>query len=640
MTRKFINKSIALMLSVLMMLSLFNIGATTFFAEESTKVYFVNTQNWSSVYCYVWNEAGESLSGAWPGETAEIVDNLNGVYSYDAGDGDYMFFNNGSNEAETTTLNVSDAVGKYYEFSTNSFYNTVEEARIAGGVEFFSADSVKVTLKSKQNLFEDITQAYRKGDTFEMTVMWQSDYLVSNGQFYTDLNSQGLKVISAEFNSKLSSIVTNNISEEVQQNYGYVTFNFSSIKGLDYSVSDILVKYQIQVLETASKEETLTLNCFEILGIPAKYAEGTYYVQKEIVNQDVIDQFSLTGVLSEGVPEVIETEPASTTESATATEFTTESVQDSSSTASTEESTLNTESTESVNTESSTAVSEPTATATEDTQPSQGETESVEVVTTAPATDSAKPTETEATSTEESTQPSEVATDSTEPSSTETEKPTDSTETILPTEDCSTQGTETNPTDSVSGTDSEPTTEPTTETTEPTEHSHQWESGVVTKEPSCTENGEMTYSCTGCQETKTEVIDAKGHETTVTGAKKATYFAKGHTGDTVCRVCGETIEKGKSISKLKLKTPTVKITGGKKKITVKYTKVQGANGFQVKYKVGKKTVTKTYTAKKNATKVIKKLKKGTYKVQVRAFVKQGSKKAYSKWTKVKKVKVK
>ena len=54
---------------------------------------------------------------------------------------------------------------------------------------------------------------------------------------------------------------------------------------------------------------------------------------------------------------------------------------------------------------------------------------------------------------------------------------------------------------------------------------------------------------------------------------------------------------------------------------------------------GKWTV-KTFKAKKNATKLIKKLKKGTYKVQVRAFVQSGSKKAYSAWAKAKKVKVK
>lgn len=37
---------------------------------------------------------------------------------------------------------------------------------------------------------------------------------------------------------------------------------------------------------------------------------------------------------------------------------------------------------------------------------------------------------------------------------------------------------------------------------------HVWGNGVVTKEHTCTENGEMTYTCTKCGETRTEVIPA------------------------------------------------------------------------------------------------------------------------------------
>lgn len=127
---------------------------------------------------------------------------------------------------------------------------------------------------------------------------------------------------------------------------------------------------------------------------------------------------------------------------------------------------------------------------------------------------------------------------------------------------------------------------------------------------------------------------------TVKGKKSATYFAKGYTGDKVCTICDEVIKKGKDVPALKLNVPTVKITGGKKKITVKYTKVSGAKGFEVKYKLGKKVYTKTFATKKSANKVIKKLAKGTYKVQVRVFTKKGSNIAYSKWTKATKVKVK
>lgn len=43
------------------------------------------------------------------------------------------------------------------------------------------------------------------------------------------------------------------------------------------------------------------------------------------------------------------------------------------------------------------------------------------------------------------------------------------------------------------------------------EHTHAWDTGIVTQEPTCTEDGEKTYTCT-CGDTKTEPIKALGHD--------------------------------------------------------------------------------------------------------------------------------
>ena len=46
----------------------------------------------------------------------------------------------------------------------------------------------------------------------------------------------------------------------------------------------------------------------------------------------------------------------------------------------------------------------------------------------------------------------------------------------------------------------------------PTENGqHTWNDGQVTTAATCTENGVMTYTCTMCSDTKTEVIPATGH---------------------------------------------------------------------------------------------------------------------------------
>ena len=81
-------------------------------------------------------------------------------------------------------------------------------------------------------------------------------------------------------------------------------------------------------------------------------------------------------------------------------------------------------------------------------------------------------------------------------------------------------------------------------------HDHSWDAGKVTKSATCTKNGEKTYTCSGCGETKTEVIKATGHkETEIRNATESTCQKEGYTGDKVCKACGEVLEKGKPIAK-------------------------------------------------------------------------------------------
>lgn len=76
--------------------------------------------------------------------------------------------------------------------------------------------------------------------------------------------------------------------------------------------------------------------------------------------------------------------------------------------------------------------------------------------------------------------------------------------------------------------------------TPPAQHTHTWNAGVVTKEPTCTEAGVKTYTCTTCGATKTEAIAALGH---VWGAYTVTEHAvKGNDGEKTrtCSRCDTT----------------------------------------------------------------------------------------------------
>ena len=69
-------------------------------------------------------------------------------------------------------------------------------------------------------------------------------------------------------------------------------------------------------------------------------------------------------------------------------------------------------------------------------------------------------------------------------------------------------------------------------------HVHTWDSGTVTKKPTCTEPGIKTYKCS-CGETRTETIPALGHKWSEwTVAKEATEKEDG-LKERTCSVCGE-----------------------------------------------------------------------------------------------------
>ena len=78
-------------------------------------------------------------------------------------------------------------------------------------------------------------------------------------------------------------------------------------------------------------------------------------------------------------------------------------------------------------------------------------------------------------------------------------------------------------------------------------HTHTYNSGTVTKQPTCTSNGTKTYTCTVCSATKTETIAKLGHSyDSGTVTKQATCGENG-TKVYTCTTCGTT--KNETISK-------------------------------------------------------------------------------------------
>ena len=79
-----------------------------------------------------------------------------------------------------------------------------------------------------------------------------------------------------------------------------------------------------------------------------------------------------------------------------------------------------------------------------------------------------------------------------------------------------------------------------TDVTEIAALGHSWDKGKITKAPTCTETGEKTYTCTRCNVTKTEAVEALGHNYSVewTIDKEATTTETGSKSHH-CTVCGD-----------------------------------------------------------------------------------------------------
>ena len=82
---------------------------TTTQAEENLKTYyFENSQNWSSVYAYVWSAASGAKIAAWPGTPATLVkDNIYSI-TFDVNKYDSVIFNNNNNGSQTVDITLAN----------------------------------------------------------------------------------------------------------------------------------------------------------------------------------------------------------------------------------------------------------------------------------------------------------------------------------------------------------------------------------------------------------------------------------------------------------------------------------------------------------------------------------------------------
>ena len=92
---------------------------------------------------------------------------------------------------------------------------------------------------------------------------------------------------------------------------------------------------------------------------------------------------------------------------------------------------------------------------------------------------------------------------------------------------------------------------------EPVELNHSFGKGIVTKEVTCTEDGIITYTCTGCGEVFEEIVKSEGHDEVITKGKEPTCTEYGYTEGITCSRCNEVIKEVTELLPLGHKTVIV-----------------------------------------------------------------------------------
>lgn len=128
-------------------------------------------------------------------------------------------------------------------------------------------------------------------------------------------------------------------------------------------------------------------------------------------------------------------------------------------------------------------------------------------------------------------------------------------------------------------------------------HEHSWDAGKVTKLATCTKDGEKIYTCSGCGETKTEVIKATGHKMGAWKTVASATTQKEGRQERSCTICN--YKETRSIPELKsynfkvvssksavtyngkAQKPAVTVYAGNKKISSKYYTVSYKNNTAV-----------------------------------------------------------
>lgn len=191
---------------------------------------------------------------------------------------------------------------------------------VLAGISVFAADKYKITLKSAQNLFNDIEYNYAAGDEFDLNLYLQMSDLLESSEMKIEFEPTALFAKSYKKGSNLPvNLVAGGVNNTNFQNRNkFITANFTcGLNAADYSTEALLFTIHFTVKDETSENQNLTIDISTFDGIEDPYDLSTDipYIDNNAVVEAQKDKFSIRAELGDNsIPPTTE---APTTEAPT-----------------------------------------------------------------------------------------------------------------------------------------------------------------------------------------------------------------------------------------------------------------------------------------------------------------------------------
>ena len=183
---------------------------------EKTKVYFVNSGEWTTVKAYAWSGG---VNNGWPGadmtKTGEQAGNGADIYSIEF-DSEYqeIIFNNGGDSSKTGNLTLQK--GKYFDFKSYQWYDDPAEIAATGDVVTLVGDMNGWSQNSTKFVDGSVTVELNANETYKFKIMINGGWHGNDGTMTAD-NCTGWTFASDKGDCKITTTIA-----------GTYTFNFDT----------------------------------------------------------------------------------------------------------------------------------------------------------------------------------------------------------------------------------------------------------------------------------------------------------------------------------------------------------------------------------------------------------------------------